>query len=79
MPDKKYVYVCYGWDDCEGGQNYITFNTERQAKKWVKDSEKITSNYWDGTKDRSVIDKELEEMHSERNDNFKYEKMEIIE
>jgi len=73
------VYICFGWDDYEGGKNYIVFGTEEKAKEWVEKSEELTAKYWalnDG--ERNEIEKQLESICSEENDNFKYEKKKVV-
>jgi len=78
MPE-KFVYICYGWDDYEGGRNYIVFDAEEKAKVWVEESKRLTTNYWGlSSEKRKKVEKQLEAMCSEENDNFRYEKMRVV-
>lgn len=72
------VFVCYGWDDYEGGRNYIVFSSEEKAKDWVEKSQQLSAKYWQAEYGESKqLECQLEDMHSAPCDNFKYEKMTV--
>ena len=75
----KYVYVCYGWDDYEGGKNYVVYSNETKAKEWIEKSEQLTNDYYTSGLVNNDVDKKLKAIPSERCDNYKYTKMEVIE